>query len=101
MSPPKSVWMPAPMLPTMERERTTMPRTVPSSLVTRKPVRVKAVVLCMGNIFLPRMSTDRHGGKPCRRRAARGRGGRYSTEAHFRRVALGRILDVEQLGGEE
>jgi hypothetical protein len=29
MLPPKSDWMAAPKLPTIERERTTMPRTTP------------------------------------------------------------------------
>src|ERR1019366_7116163 len=78
MSPPNSVWMLAPMLPTTERERTTMPRTVPSSRVTRNPVSEKPVVFCKASM--------RGGG---------------SGEADLGRVALGGVVDLEELGGQE
>src|ERR1035441_8399194 len=42
--PPIMVCKPAPMVPTMERERTTMPRTTPRLRVTRQPGSSKAVV---------------------------------------------------------
>src|SRR5881296_1688173 len=45
MFPPNRLWMPAPMLPTIERERTMMPRTTPSDLLTRKPGNSNAVVV--------------------------------------------------------
>src|SRR5512135_2548370 len=37
MLPPNRLWMPAPMVPTIERDRTTMPRTMPRVRVTRYP----------------------------------------------------------------
>src|SRR3954467_5594465 len=70
MSPPKIVWMLAPKLPMTERERTTTPRTVPSSLATRWPASVKAVVFCMAG---------------------------DSAEFHLRSRALRGVLDLEEL----
>src|SRR4051812_40073086 len=70
MSPPKIVCRLAPMLPSTERERTTMPRTVPSSRTTRWPVSVGLVVLSMG---------------------------RSSGELHLRGGTLRGVLDLEQL----
>src|SRR5215831_5521641 len=42
--PPKRVWIPAPIFPTMERDRTVIPRTSPSCLVIRYPPSSNAVV---------------------------------------------------------
>src|SRR5579885_39399 len=44
MLPPTIVCSPAPIVPTMERERTTMPRTIPRLRLTRKPGSSNAVV---------------------------------------------------------
>src|SRR5881296_3333422 len=45
MLPPNKLWMLAPMLPTIDRDRTMIPRTTPNDLVTRQPGRSKAVVV--------------------------------------------------------
>lgn len=44
MLPPTSVCNPAPIVPKIDRERTTIPRTTPSVLVTRKPSSSNCVV---------------------------------------------------------
>src|SRR5579871_6897585 len=44
MFPPTMVCNPAPIVPTMERERTTIPRTIPRLRFTRKPGNSNAVV---------------------------------------------------------
>ncbi|MNC39860.1 hypothetical protein D3C76_1858690 [compost metagenome] len=44
MLPPKIVWRPPSKLPTIERERTVMPRTTPRLRAMRKPGSSKAVV---------------------------------------------------------
>src|SRR5260370_526626 len=44
MLPPKRVWMPAPMLATMFRERTVMPRTTPPSPPMHYPSKAKEVL---------------------------------------------------------
>src|SRR6266850_5557089 len=48
MLPPNSVCSDAPMLPTMLRERTTIPRTTPRLLTVRWPGSSKAVVTSFG-----------------------------------------------------
>src|SRR5262252_6849161 len=45
MLPPKRLWIPAPIVPTIDRERTTMPRTMPRLRRTRKPGRSWAEVV--------------------------------------------------------
>src|SRR5438132_1392438 len=45
MLPPASVCSDAPIVPKIDRERTVMPRTTPRFLETRKPSRVKVVVV--------------------------------------------------------
>src|SRR5580765_9103464 len=57
MLPPNSDWMPPTKLPTMERERTVMPRTTPRFRVIRYPGSSSAVVimeLSMGQSFQDR-----------------------------------------------
>jgi len=44
MLPPTSVCNPAPIVPKIERERTTIPRTTPSVRVTRNPSSSNCVV---------------------------------------------------------
>src|SRR6185503_6663083 len=48
MLPPNSVWKAAPMLPTMLRERTMIPRTTPQCCVMRKPSKARPVVTHSG-----------------------------------------------------
>src|SRR5689334_2273398 len=45
MLPPKRLWIPAPIVPTIERERTTIPRTMPRLRLIRKPGRSWADVV--------------------------------------------------------
>jgi hypothetical protein len=45
MLPPKIVWSEPPIVPTIERDRTVIPRTTPRDRVTRNPSRVKLVVV--------------------------------------------------------
>src|SRR5215470_4122366 len=60
MLPPKRLWMPAPIVPTIERERTTMPRTMPRLRRTRKPGRSWAeVVNDRSSTFDPRAGLAR------------------------------------------
>jgi hypothetical protein len=54
MLPPTSVCNDAPSVPTIDRERTVIPRTTPSVLVVRYPSRPSAVVVIaweMGEII--------------------------------------------------
>src|SRR6202167_5402772 len=53
MVPPTSVCNPAPIVPKMDRERTTIPRTTPSVRVTRKPSSSNCVVTMLFDTILP------------------------------------------------
>src|SRR5688500_13057552 len=55
MLPPTIVWRAPPIVPTIERDRTVIPRTTPRDRVTRNPSRAGQVVVMLG--FMGRLST--------------------------------------------
>src|ERR1700678_683564 len=111
MFPPNSVCNDAPILPTMERERTMMPRTMPSVFDIRKTSRVKAVVVmdsCIPGFCPPFGEIKSEGAQdfattrgadiiyPRRRKSSGGNGGGFrSTRERTRGAATPWTHDAE------